>query len=1502
MSRQQPNGGPNGLRNYSNGSNPSLPQTSSNPSMMNGAGGATLQTRMAPMSRAERFEDEKRRIIDSCFSKVDQSGQLAESYITHIRIVEDALYPSAPPPPDSPQENKKPRLIIIAVRSTGRVRMHKARENNNGSFSIGKTWNLEDLSAIESYASTSTPAQNDLEAQNRARAGNTGFTVTITKPYYWQAGTPKEKEFFIASAVKIYRKYTKGQSPDLRGFDEKQRVAMLGGAASQPQSPPQQRQPRAPESRELDEDPLPAPPQLPFAPKGESREHSRYRGSPGPPPSLNERDGRSASYRGGSRRPSETSPAPFAPPPLQVVPRSFVSTENLRGQSPGGSRQDQRAGTSTGRNGLRSPSVPASQAPRALSQQSSRSNMRPESPPNLSSSGRGRSVAPPVFAPTSTLNDAVSRQLTDDRPSEPQQPKSPSSNGMTGAGLFQSTRERWLEQREGDQSPQLPPIEPSAPLSIGKSRPKTPTSAVPKVAELEVPSPVSPDTTNFASISGFLGPDHATAIPPPAPVVTEEALGPMAPPRSRRRPTLETSLSDTTVETRTISKPAPLGPRSMTPDVGRDYVPPVELPTPDSEDLPRIRPLAPTKNLSDSASAVPALQRAPIVPSPLASRPQTPGNEPTEDELAAQTEEFRPGLGPMIKKKAVADRMKKAAITANAFKPRPGGAAEKILKAKAEREANGEPDGITGVVPRPMAKRDDSTLKQTDNLAVKEPTRADSPLPPKVEISSPLSPTKDGSERDVGGMDGANGVQLHDDVSHLQAPAQQEDADSQPTEQQQLRTPQVRVKRRSVYQERYLDELGIDRSLLADKAVDFEMMLHDFGWNNAALSPKALAEMEADLRREQSRMNAGSWLSAPGYEMNTRQERENQVLNLMDHAIQECDEMDGLLTIYNVELSSLNDDIAYIEAQSQGLQVQAANQRNLQNELTNLVSTLSLDKKVLDPLKYLDLSNPHSLQEAEKCLVQLYQAMVTIDPSVRSTSSGRPRSRNGMSDNHELSSMAAVRKKRDAYLQQSGAFCQRLIEQLDSSFAYVFHAAKGQALIPAAAAGGGMKLNIDAYNTARRGLWIYGPLILFAKELNQPAWHSMLKQYQSRVKPMYADSFGQNVTSWKKSVRKVSGDEADILFTAQEKEDATGSSGLASSARRKTVKRSQTLAKTLRNVSGEKASPSESRNAGALHFSEVFCGAMDEMAPLVSQEQNFVVDLFHASSLETADFIDTVVANPVEQRYGSNLIERKTTDPDREMANTVTTVMNEIFAFFTNDMSLLLDWSVSVDPIQGVGVMACLSRHSYYLHDSSQEFLVQLLDTLTARLQNLFAKFVDEQIRAIEDTKVKIKKRKGVIGFMKTFPHFSAAVENSFAAVGGADYEVEGESMFETRRRVDEAYNRINRAMFDSLKVIAKETPNATHQAPKLTSGGDDPDDKAKLNYHVLIIENMNHYLEEVDDGGRKNSVLADWKNRAEIERAEALGNYVGQVLRRPLGKLMVSAHLPSPSHPPVHH
>lgn len=176
--------------------------------------------------------------------------------------------------------------------------------------------------------------------------------------------------------------------------------------------------------------------------------------------------------------------------------------------------------------------------------------------------------------------------------------------------------------------------------------------------------------------------------------------------------------------------------------------------------------------------------------------------------------------------------------------------------------------------------------------------------------------------------------------------------------------------------------------------------------------------------------------------------------------------------------------------------------------------------------------------------------------------------------------------------------------------------------------------------------------------------------------------------------------------------------------------------------------------------------------------------------------------------------------------------------------------------------------------DTNQEFILHSLQKIHSRLMGLFNRFVDEQIRGIEDTKVKINKRKGVISFMRVFPNFSNAVESMLASPSG--------SFCDIRISVNDAYDRINRAMWESLKFIAKEAPG---QPPAVAAGAGDPEDKEILNYHILLIENMNHYIEEVDV--HNIPALERWVDRAHQDFQEHMKLYQDSVIHRPLGKLI---------------
>jgi exocyst complex component 1 len=681
---------------------------------------------------------------------------VTESYITHIRITEDAAYPSTPSPPNSPPENKKPRLIIVALRKSGRVRMHKARENSDGSFSIGKTWMLDDLNAIQSF--TDLKATTQLEQQHKQWASTVGFTVTVGKPYYWQAANFKEKDFFIASLVKIYKKYTGGKVPKLIGFDEKQRQALTGDvnqASLQPE--PVTRQPGPPPSQG------PQPTQ-PRTPSREGRNEARLQ--PSEEQMLRSQPSREQVPR--------SSPSPGRPPqiPKGLLPNNGLVAESLSLEQNVDLAGRRAADTARPRDG---------------------------SPANLRQPSQTRE---PYGAGYNQALDVSRDQLR------------PGTAGSGSAVPFPG---------------QPPPLETNRPGSRPSSSGNAPPSRGSNISnrssrniELEIPLSLRPGSSDSSKLK--------------MPIKAEQVIAPSAPDLSIVQPVQE----------------------------------------------PVITPPAPSKPEPSEQAEVPVVPAEPITP------PEEPIAQPVVDQ-EEDSEAHRPGLGPMIKKKSakdVAGAFRKAATAYNAFKPRAGGAGERLL-AK-DKPQTSEPDGITGVVPAPLLRgaSSESTKPPTPEVSISEPAPSIVPPaqePPKVEITRantdemPQPP-----------------VEVTLEVPVVPLPENTEKARSRSVSPAQER----RRRRREDNIAKYCQALNIETSLLAGTEGYFDEILTDLGWNGHLSDDKKIEDLEADIRREIGRVQAISWLG----NIEQQEGKIDHLAKLIDRTIEECEELDGLLTLYSHEL------------------------------------------------------------------------------------------------------------------------------------------------------------------------------------------------------------------------------------------------------------------------------------------------------------------------------------------------------------------------------------------------------------------------------------------------------------------------------------------------------------------------------------------------------------------------------------------------------------------------
>lgn len=110
-------------------------------------------------------------------------------------------------------------LTALQVSLKGPALLHKSRENTNGSFSVGKTWDLKELTALE-VSGVGTPIPEPSFGANVIPfwQRNPGFDISFARRYRWTTESWDDQEAFLVATVRLYRRINGGQSPQLTGW------------------------------------------------------------------------------------------------------------------------------------------------------------------------------------------------------------------------------------------------------------------------------------------------------------------------------------------------------------------------------------------------------------------------------------------------------------------------------------------------------------------------------------------------------------------------------------------------------------------------------------------------------------------------------------------------------------------------------------------------------------------------------------------------------------------------------------------------------------------------------------------------------------------------------------------------------------------------------------------------------------------------------------------------------------------------------------------------------------------------------------------------------------------------------------------------------------------------------------------------------------------------------------------------------------------------------------
>ncbi|RUS25748.1 exocyst complex component Sec3-domain-containing protein [Jimgerdemannia flammicorona] len=644
------------------------------------------------------------------------------------------------------------------------------------------------------------------------------------------------------------------------------------------------------------------------------------------------------------------------------------------------------------------------------------------------------------------------------------------------------------------------------------------------------------------------------------------------------------------------------------------------------------------------------------------------------------------------------------------------------------------------------------------------------------------------------------------------------------------------------------ERLAKMRDRLAEQTslMNVEELLTDFNWktsgNAAALEKRLLGELaalEAFVSAFVRCFLRAADLVVPFPLLNTivtqanvhaiiqTDERVEQVIAQIDSAMDELDNMDTWLTLYSAELNSMGDDIHQIESQNRGLQVQTANQRGLITELENLLRSITVSERVTDALKQDSLEHVAGITKIEDSASQLQKVLQCK-----------------LEDG--LQTMKVVQERMELYNIHSNNFSTRVYEYLKIIFQFQADALlNDKQRVPPSAPTRGAKgiLRLPPHDMSEDYLIKYRGLTLWMKEMDPRRYNELQMLYSQAMTKPYKRDFKELIDTARQyysALRRDKGDDIDYLFKAN---DERPTRGLGYSQSIKAHGRDE--ASGMRRMLRGSIDGSPGSRAGTVdEDDDAFSQSIAQVVPLMVREQNFLGDLFHLGPGAPRSFQDRgKVLARIEDK--EELMAKREAIKDVKVQKRVlifnssqvcflfvlfpdpSELMETIFEGLPSDLSSFVDSGTRTDATHAVNMLVAVENQLEDLTGSDQAYVISMLNSLDRKLVNIFEKFVEEQLRAIEETKITSKKRKGILPFVRTFPLFAVRLETALAPASEDSH---------SRRLVDAAYEKVVKTMFDSLEAIAKESDQTG-------------DDKEQLNVHIMTIGRWQYRVDEFFEG-----------------------------------------------------
>lgn len=486
----------------------------------------------------------------------------------------------------------------------------------------------------------------------------------------------------------------------------------------------------------------------------------------------------------------------------------------------------------------------------------------------------------------------------------------------------------------------------------------------------------------------------------------------------------------------------------------------------------------------------------------------------------------------------------------------------------------------------------------------------------------------------------------------------------------------------------------------------------------------------------------------------------NILMQLLDEALKEVDQIEGKLSSYEEMLQSVKEQMDHISESNHVIELSKTNSETLLGEIEFLVNHMDLSKGHIKALQDADLASSRGIEACTNAAEALLQCMnVSLQPG------------------HSM--LQAVKQQQQLFIDLREQFARRLASHLNNVFVQQGHDQTSTLSV---------EMTLPNHHPFHRDLLRYAKLMEWLKNTEYARYEGLMKNYIDYIVRLYDREI--------RDFFEVAKNKMTGATKEGKKFGLHGSSGKLTGSTSSLNKLSVQSSGSRRSQSSSlldmgNMSASDLDVADRTKFDKIFEQVLSELEPLCLAEQDFISKFFNLSQHQS---MSRTSMGEVEEVDGGISSRHQTTAVLSSEKEMVRQMMTHIFRCIEPELNNLIALGDKIDSFNSLYMLVKMSHHVWTAENvDSASFLSTTLGNVLVTVKRNFDKCISNQIKQMEDVKISKKSKVGILPFVSGFEEFAELAESIFRGS-------------ERRGDLDKAYTKLIKAVFINVEKVANES------------------------------------------------------------------------------------------------